>query len=71
MTPVTVKAAAADDMDALLESVAGLFREDSGQHPSSHRVAKLLGCHSECPGCGVRELVIKPTGTLPSGRRRR
>lgn len=34
MTPVTVKAVAADDMDALLESVAGLFREDSGQHDS-------------------------------------
>lgn len=34
MTPVTVKAVDADDIDALLESVAGLFREDSGQHDS-------------------------------------
>ena len=34
MTPVTVKAATPDDLDALLESVAGLFREDAGQHDS-------------------------------------
>jgi GNAT superfamily N-acetyltransferase len=30
MAPITVKAATPDDLDALLESVAGLFREDSG-----------------------------------------
>ena len=29
MTPVTVKAASPDDLDALLESVAWLFREDA------------------------------------------
>ena len=29
MTPVTVNAATPDDLDALLESVAGLFREDA------------------------------------------
>jgi GNAT superfamily N-acetyltransferase len=34
MTPVTVKAANPDDLDALLESVAGLFREDAGGRDS-------------------------------------
>jgi GNAT superfamily N-acetyltransferase len=34
MTPVTVKAATPDDLDALLESVAGLFREDAGRRDS-------------------------------------
>jgi GNAT superfamily N-acetyltransferase len=34
MAPVTVKAVTPDDLDALLESVAGLFREDAGQHDS-------------------------------------
>ena len=34
MPPVTVQAASPDDLDALLESVAGLFREDAGQHDS-------------------------------------
>jgi GNAT superfamily N-acetyltransferase len=34
MAPVTVSAATPDDLDALLESVAGLFREDAGQHDS-------------------------------------
>ena len=34
MTPVTVNAATPDDLDALLESVAGLFREDAGRHDS-------------------------------------
>jgi GNAT superfamily N-acetyltransferase len=34
MTPVTVKAASPDDLDALLESVAWLFREDAGRRDS-------------------------------------
>jgi GNAT superfamily N-acetyltransferase len=34
MTPVTVSAATRDDIDALVASVAGLFREDAGQHDS-------------------------------------
>jgi len=34
MASVTVSAATPDDMDALLASVAGLFREDAGQHDS-------------------------------------
>jgi GNAT superfamily N-acetyltransferase len=34
MTPVTVKAAAPEDLDVFLESVAELFREDGGQHDS-------------------------------------
>jgi GNAT superfamily N-acetyltransferase len=34
MTPVTVQAATPDDLDALLESVAGLFREDAGRRDS-------------------------------------
>ena len=34
MTPVIVKAATPDDLDALLESVAELFREDAGGRDS-------------------------------------
>jgi GNAT superfamily N-acetyltransferase len=32
MTTITVSAATRDDLDALVASVAGLFREDAGQH---------------------------------------
>jgi GNAT superfamily N-acetyltransferase len=34
MATVTVNAATRDDIDALVVSVAGLFREDAGQHDS-------------------------------------
>ena len=51
MAPVTVSAATPDDLDALLESVAWLFREDGGQHdslvnvdwPASHGAAYYSG----------------------------
>jgi GNAT superfamily N-acetyltransferase len=34
MTPITVNAATHDDLDSLVASVAGLFREDAGRHDS-------------------------------------
>ncbi len=34
MTPITVNAATHDDLDSLVASVAGLFREDGGRHDS-------------------------------------
>ena len=51
MAPATVSAATPDDLDALLESVAGLFREDAGQHdtlvnvdwPAGHGAAYYSG----------------------------
>jgi GNAT superfamily N-acetyltransferase len=51
MAPATVSAATMDDLDALLESVAGLFREDAGQHdtlvnvdwPAGHGAAYYSG----------------------------
>lgn len=38
MSTITVNAATSDDLDALVASVAGLFREDGGQHDSSVNV---------------------------------
>ena len=51
MAPATVSEATPDDLDALLESVAGLFREDAGQHdtlvnvdwPAGHGAAYYSG----------------------------
>lgn len=43
MTTITVNPVTSDDIDALVSSVAGLFREDAGQHDTAMNVGWPAG----------------------------